>query len=318
MKLILELSGEHPDIPKAEIASVAEVIESYTQVAIVDIAVPDQIYRLAYTHRAMYFLGSSIADYDAFEALLDSLNINTDKPFCGRVKKMVDSGLDVPTVELEKLIGTKINGPVSLSNPEKIYRAIVTDGMIFFGEQFFELDRKPYHDRKPGNRPFFHPGVMMPRMARSLINLSCAQEGDSILDLFCGTGGIMIEADMIGGLAIGTDADPEMICGARQNLINSAFFVADACALPFPDNSIDHVVSDFPYGQSVLIIGDGLDSLYHGALAEIRRVTKPGMCSVIVTHRDIRQIVSQYFDILFFFEQRVHKSLTRRITVITH
>ena len=66
--------------------------------------------------------------------------------------------------------------------------------------------------------------------------------------------------------------------------------VADARHLPFPDNSIDHVVSDLPYGQSVTIIGNGLNDLYHQALTEIKRVVKKGNHSVLVTHQDIRPL----------------------------
>jgi tRNA (guanine10-N2)-dimethyltransferase len=76
------------------------------------------------------------------------------------------------------------------------------------------------------------------------------------------------------------------------------------------------VVSDLPYGQSVTIIGSGLSGLYQQALLEIKRVVKEGNRSVLVTHQDIRQLAGQYFDIIGYYEQRVHKSLTRRILVI--
>lgn len=318
MKLIFELWGEHPDIPRAELSCLGNVIDHRLQVAVVEISDPSSVHRLAYTHRVMRYLGECRADEGEFTRLLTDLALTTDRPFCGRVKKMEGTIMKSSTTYLERLIGTHIDGPVSVSDPSVVFRAIVSGDRIFFGEVIWELDRGPYHERKPGNREFFHPGVMMPRMIRSLINLAHAMPGEIVLDPFCGTGGTQIEAEMIGCQAVGTDADPMMIQGTRLNLPGSQAAIADVRYLPFPDQSVDHVVSDLPYGQSVLIIGSGLDDLYRDALREIKRVTKPGLRSVIVTHRDIRPLVTDFFTICEFFEQRVHRSLTRRVMVITH
>jgi tRNA (guanine10-N2)-dimethyltransferase len=266
----------------------------------------------------MRYLGECQAEEEEFIRLLIDLELTSNLPFCGRVKKMEGTLLKSSTTHLERLIGTHIEGPVSVSNPSVVFRAIVSGDRIYFGEVIWELDRGPYHERKPGNREFFHPGVMMPRMIRSLINLAHAMPGEIVLDPFCGTGGTQIEADLIGCTAFGTDADPMMIKGTRRNLPGSQAAIADVRFLPFPDHSIDHVVSDLPYGQSVLIIGSGLEDLYRDALREIKRVTKTGGRSVIVTHRDIRPLVADVFSILEYYEQRVHRSLTRRVLVITH
>jgi tRNA (guanine10-N2)-dimethyltransferase len=318
VKLIFELWGEHPDIPRAEISCLGQVSDHRTQVAVADIADPSSVQRLAYTHRVLEFLGECPADEGAFTYLLQSLAIRVDQPFCARVKKMDKTTLVTSTTTLERLIGTHIEGPVSVSHPEVVYRAIASGDRIYFGKVIWELDRGPYHERKPGNREFFHPGVMMPRMIRSLINLAHAMPGERVLDPFCGTGGTLIEADLIGCKALGSDADPMMIAGTRLNLLEAKAAIADVRHLPFPDQSIDHVVSDLPYGQSVLIIGSGLDDLYHSALHEIKRITRPGLRSVIVTHRDIREMVAEYFTIQEYYEQRVHRSLTRRVLVISH
>ena len=316
MKLILELSGEHPAIPVEEVRAFFPIYEQNTQVVITEVPSVSDLDRFAYTHAAMTCLGTCHADQDSFIQMLQNLDLSIQKPFCGRVKKMVDHGIETPSAYLEKLIGFHIKGQVSVSSPEKIFRAVIAGGTCYFGELVWELDRTPYHARKPGNRPFFHPGVMMPRMIRALVNMSGAMTGEWILDPFCGTGGTLIEASLIGCRAAGTDADPEMIAGSRMNLPDAMTGTADARYLPFPDGSIDHVVSDLPYGQSVTIIGSGLSGLYQQALLEIKRVVKEGNRSVLVTHQDIRQLAGQYFDIIGYYEQRVHKSLTRRILVI--
>jgi hypothetical protein len=49
--------------------------------------------------------------------------------------------------------------------------------------------------------------------------MSGALPGEWILDPFCGTGGTLIEAALIGCREAGTDADLEMIAGSRKNLL---------------------------------------------------------------------------------------------------
>ncbi len=93
--------------------------------------------------------------------------------------------------------------------------------------------------------------------------------------------------------------------------------VADAAAVPIRDRAIDAVVTDLPYGQSVRVRAESMDQLYDGSLAEIRRILRPGRRAVVVTNRDITSIAACYFTILQEHEQRVHKSLTRRILVLS-
>ncbi|HJK38304.1 MAG TPA: RNA methyltransferase, partial [Methanocorpusculum sp.] len=44
---------------------------------------------------------------------------------------------------------------------------------------------------------------------------------------------------------------------------------------------------------------------------------KQGGRAVVVTHRDIRHLAENLFEISGYYEQRVHKSLTRRILVLS-
>ncbi|PKL59297.1 MAG: RNA methyltransferase, partial [Methanomicrobiales archaeon HGW-Methanomicrobiales-4] len=233
MRLIFEFWGEHPDIPRAEVSCLGKVTDHRTQVAVAEIPDPGMLGRLAYTHRVMRYQGECHADEESFVRMLTDLDLIADRPFCGRVKKMEGHQMKTSSTHLEQLIGTHIHGQVSVSAPDMVYRAIISGDRIYFGEVIWEIERGPYHERKPGNREFFHPGVMMPRMIRALVNLSYAMPGEIILDPFCGTGGTQIEASMLGCQAIGTDADPLMIQGTRLNLPGSNAAVADVRNLPF-------------------------------------------------------------------------------------
>ncbi|MDD1693494.1 MAG: methyltransferase domain-containing protein [Methanoregula sp.] len=322
MKLLFELSGENPTLPFAELECIGTVTDQRLQVAVADCPDPDAALRLAMTQVVLEYLGECEPDLTVFRDLLKDLALETTRPFAGRAKK-VHGGCHERNPqsqrEFEKLIGTMISGPVSLNAPEVEYRAILSEDRCYFGRVIFPINRAAYDFRNPGKRDFFHPGVMMPRMARTLVNIACTRPGDTVLDPFCGTGGILIEADILGMHTVGSDFDPFMIGGSRMNAKNTGFLLGDATALPFRDHALDSVVTDFPYGQSVCIRkSDTMDRLYGDALVEIRRVLRPGRRAVVVTHRDISGIAAEYMTVLQQHSQRVHKSLTRRVLVLTH
>ena len=322
MKLLFELSGENPTLPFAELECIGKVLDRRFQVAVVEAADPREAQRLAMTQIVLEYLGECDPDLSAFQKLLNELAIKTTHSFAGRAKKIhgaCNNRNPCSQREFERMIGTMIEGPVSLDRPEREYRAILSEDRCYFGRVLFGINRGAYDVRNPGKRDFFHPGVMMPRMARTLVNLTCSQAGEVVLDPFCGTGGILIEAEMLGMHAVGSDFDPMMVDGSRQNVTQPDLMLADATHLPLGNHTIDAVVTDFPYGQSVCVKKtDTMAHLYAEALDEIYRVLKVGHRAVVVTHKDISAIVKGHMTILQQHEQRVHKSLTRRILVLTH
>ncbi len=316
MKLLFELSGEHPDLPVAELECVGTVFDRRAQVAVAECPDPLAVGRLALTHVVMEYLGECEPSKEAFTELLRDLAIRTDRPFAGRVKKIQGSRMEAAQLDLERLIGSLIRGPVSLRDPVEEYRAVASEDRCYFGRVITRIDRGAFEVRNPMRRPFFHPGVMMPRMARALVNLSLVAPGERTFDPFCGTGGILLEAREIGVRILGSDFDPAMVAGYRQNLPGAEVMIADATAVPIRDGTLDAVVTDLPYGQSVRIRAESMDRLYDGSLAGIRRILAPGRRAVVVTHRDITPIAARHFTVLQDHEQRVHRSLTRRILVL--
>jgi tRNA (guanine10-N2)-dimethyltransferase len=320
MKLLFELSGENPTLPVAEIACVASVLDARPQVAVAECTKPEEVKRLAMTHAVLEYLGECNPEIGSFRRLLSDLSLTTNKPFAGRAKLVHESCQEKNTCsqrEFERMIGTMISGPVQLIKPEEEYRAIISRDRCYFGKVLFRIDRGEYDRRNPGKREFFHPGVMMPRMARTLVNLSLCRPGAVLLDPFCGTGGTLIEAEMLGIRAVGSDFDPLMIRGSKENVQKSSLLLADTTSLPIRDRSVDAVVTDFPYGQSVCIKkADTMERMYHDALDEINRVLKPDCRATVVTHKDISGIATQHMTIIQGHTQRVHKSLTRHILVL--
>lgn len=317
VKLLCELSGEHPTLPVAELECVGSVVESRRQVAVVECSRPDRATRLALTRTVAECLGACDPDIGSITALLSDLALATDRPFCARVRKIHGTEVGESQMELERLLGSMIIGPVSLSAPAVEYRLVASEDRCYLGRVLYTNTRTAFDARNPMRRPFFHPGVMMPAMARAMVNLTLVREEERICDPFCGTGGLLLEAWCIGARAVGSDFDPAMLSGSRENLPREAeLMLADATHLPLTDRSVDAVATDLPYGQSVRIHGTSTDGLYSGALQEIGRTLSPGRRAVVVSHRDIRHIAEEWFDLLQFHEQRVHRSLTRRIMVL--
>jgi len=316
MKLIFELSGEHLTLPVAELECVGRVLEARPRVAVAECPDPIATSRLALTHAVLAFLGSSGASVVDLSSLLKDLSLATDRPFAARAKKMGGSEVGERVPVLERLMGSLIDGPISLARPEIEFRAILSGNRIYLGRVLSRIDRGSYDRRKPSNRPFFHPGVMLPRTARAVVNLSLVRPGGTLYDPFCGTGGLLGEADLIGASPLASDADPVMVAGCRMNFPSVPLFLADAGAIPLRSGSLEAVVTDLPYGQSSWIRSPNLGDLYTVALGEIHRVLRPGRRAVVVTHREIGDLAGSLFTVLQVHRQRVHKSLTRRITVL--
>jgi tRNA (guanine10-N2)-dimethyltransferase len=193
---------------------------------------------------------------------------------------------------------------------------------------------RDYGDRKPTDRPFFQPGSMDPLLARAVCNLARVDPGDRVLDPMCGTGGVLIEAGLLGARPLGTDAQSKMVRGARQNLAhfldNFDVARADATSLPLRGDSVDAdeprspgqqvkpvdaAVFDAPYGRQSKIETHDLADLVGGALADVRRVTD-GRC-VLVADRDWRDEAEDAgWTVADRFERRVHRSLTRYVLVL--
>ena len=316
MLLLLHLSGEHPTLPFSELSCLGNQVWCGPQVARVDCPEPETARRLALSHRVLEFLGECEATDEALRQLLRDLSLRSPVPFAARVTRVEGSSNKSPAPILEKMMGSYISGPVSLREPEREFRALFTGNKCYLGRTLFRIDRGSFDKRNPGKREFFHPGVMMPRIARALVNISGVLQGGRLLDPFCGTGGILLEASLLGANPVGGDSDLMMVKGSAKNLGDRAdLILGDATRMPISDETVDSVVTDLPYGQSVRITAGSIDQLYSGAIGEIRRVLRPGKRAVIVTRCDIRHVAGGLLTVEELHAQRVHKSLTRWILV---
>jgi tRNA (guanine10-N2)-dimethyltransferase len=209
---------------------------------------------------------------------------------------------------------------VDLDDPDRELRALFSDDTCLLGWLHAESVRD-FGTRKPTDRPFFQPGGMDPLLARALVNLAGARPGATLLDPMCGTGGGLIEAGLVGTNVLGADAQRKMARGAAENLDHYldedaewATVQGDATHLPLPDDSVDAVVFDAPYGRQSKIANLDLDELVSGALTEARRVTDR---AVVVGDESWAGVAREIgWTVEAEFERRVHRSLVRHITVL--
>ncbi|MGZ7136333.1 MAG: methyltransferase domain-containing protein, partial [Methanobacterium sp.] len=194
---------------------------------------------------------------------------------------------------------------------------------IFVSERLVKRIKKHYYALKPHKRPFFYPGSMSPKLARGMNNLSRIKKGSIVLDPFCGTGGILIEAGIIGAKVVGMDIDEKMVEGTRKNLKycnikDYEVFKGDARNITLP-YKVDAIVTDPPYGISASTAGIESKRIYMESLLSMHGILKEEgyICMATPHYLDIHEIVDDTkFKIIEQYDIRMHKSLTRVISVL--
>ncbi len=234
----------------------------------------------------------------------------------------------IDTEQMERELGAVIYGQLSPygwrvdpKKPDITFKLVYGENKCFLCIVLHEIDKKQFSMRKPHMRPFFHPGVLMPKFARVAVNLSRVGEADTLLDPFCGTGGLLMEGAACGANLIGFDVKRRMVLGGRDNFeyydVPAFLFIGDAHIIPLKNESIDAVVADPPYGRSAAIVADSQEELYASALSEIFRVLRCGGRAVVLSSLPIDSLVESIpLAVEEEYSYRVHRSLTRHITVM--
>jgi tRNA (guanine10-N2)-dimethyltransferase len=321
-----ELSGEHESLPRCEAIALVEIFsdryreQSYLDQCLIveaeglDVrALGD---RLAMTHRIIEVMAICEADLEDLARSVALLSL-PDESYRIRARRIKNASPRADAVEHEigrVLLGKGIRA--DLKSPNIELRAVITSGKIILGVEVARVDRSSFEARRPHLKPFFHPGVLMPRMARSLVNLTQIRAGERLLDPFAGTCGILVEACLMGIECLGIEAQGRLVKGAICNLenMNCALVLGDAKRLALKDASIYGAVLDIPYGRSARILASSKEDLLKESLSELFRVIRPGRRMVIVADGPIdSQISNAGFTVIQSHLDRVHRSLIRHI-----
>lgn len=320
MKYVFLVSKENIALAKEEVLSLvnSKLYKLDKNLLILDInlnLVPFLANRLAYTKKIFRLLFSCKEK----NLIKNMQNFNWQKIYKENFALRTENN-NYSEKELAGFIWRKLKNPrVNLSNPK-------TAIFLFFAKNIYccLLEKEISHNfeqRKAHKRPELHPSSLHPRLARILINLTGIKEG-IILDPFCGSGGILIEAGLIGIKSVGYDIDQIMLNRAKINL---DYFKIKNYKLERRDSSkitkkIDYIVSDLPYGLNTS--QKNLYKLYNNFLSALRKIlkiraviifpdfkNKQNIDYISLMRRNNLRIISQ-------FNYYIHKSLSKKIFVL--
>lgn len=278
MILACLLSKEHASLPRAELEAVLRSLETEFQVKraadnLLLVETEDEFADYAALSRlAMTREISKIVSKFSYQQLSQSsnetllnLNLSQGKSFAVRSKSITREVPHNLEGRVGSLIQQRTGSKVDLDDPDVSYHLYSLRDRLWLGRLELEIDRSQYEMRKNQNRSFSHPTSLHPRLARAMVNLAGVNQGDSVLDPFLGTGGILIEAGLIGCRLYGADIAPEMIQGAKTNL--TAYNLDQFCLKQgdvkqldslFPEQRFEAIVTDTPYGRASKKIGKAL------------------------------------------------------------
>jgi tRNA (guanine10-N2)-dimethyltransferase len=315
-----ELSGESKDMPLAEVKGCLKaetdsfdiissgpgyVIASFDEKYLDSIAD-----RLSLSHSIGRYLGEYSPD-----DISGLSNVELPKgSFAIRAKRFEGMMKDVDSQKLIRNAGALLskNNDVNLKDPDIVVRMQMCDKVhLYIQDKLTESDL--LEKRKVGERPFFSPISLHPKYARALLNMAEVKRGQTVLDPFCGTGGILIEAAEMGMKAVASDFDEDMIIGCQENLDFYGLKLHDFDVLDigeiadrFPE--MDSVCTDPPYGRSTKTGGEMIDEIYRRAGEVIPRCVKKGHKAGIILPKPLTIDGMQLQNM---FLQRVHGTLTR-------
>ena len=341
MEIALVLSQEHQTLPQAEVEAVFEseginfsVEKDLSGLLLLDLQkedlknLPKITRRLSFTHEIFHVLIRTDEDKLIPEAENFPWSDFIKADFAVRVKKM-DKKSTLNTSNLEWKMGSIVKtnlgekAQVKLENPSVLIRIVLQDREALLGYRIGEISKKHFFNLKPHKRPFFYPGSMSPKLARCMVNLTRIHSDETLLDPFCGTGGILIEAGIIGARVIGADIDYKMVKGTIENLQHCGIsdyqvFQDDARKLELP-TKVDAIVTDPPYGISASTGGEKSENLYRQSMRSLEGLIKDDglMCLATPHYLDLDEILrGTKFKIIEQHHIRMHKSLTRVISVL--
>lgn len=336
-RLAILLSGEHPTLPFSEVCAVMRaegiayrVFAKHDQLLLIDAgggATEALRERSAYAMEGGRLLAQSQASIEEFRRSCKEMDwgLIKGRTFGAKAKRVRRHCEHIDTQELQSIVGEEAtregDAKVDLMAPEVWIRSVITDAGIFTYAIDFASDRHSFSSRKPKTRPYFHPGVLEPKIARAFVNLCGVRRGDTFVDPFCGTGGFLIEAATMGIYAFGMDVDRRMVIGAGKNLkhynLDADIVLGDAMALPV--SKADGIASDPPYGRGTTTLGQDVREVISGFMESAFDALKAGgrACTAAPTElRPAELATSAGFRVVEEHSMRVHKSLTRLIIVV--
>ncbi|MFA5888052.1 MAG: DNA methyltransferase [Candidatus Nanoarchaeia archaeon] len=313
MEYLFLISGENPELAKAEMELFADAkIKEHAGSSVIAEASPFENNRLAYTKVLCKYLFSckkeelaeQVKNYAWNKVYKDNFYVHIHHEEQGQARKLAD------------IIWNTLEKPkVSFDNPKTEIDFIFEKDKVFCGLRIYE-NKEKFDARKAHKRPGFSPISLHPKLARALVNMTRINKGETLLDPFCGTGGILLEAGLMKIKCIGSDIAEDMLEKAEINLKsfkikNYKLMKADAKKIKLKCNAI---ATDPPYGKASSLRKQNMKKLYSDFLSNAYKIlSKKSRVAIIFPNR---LSIKSKFKILRKIDVPIHKSLTRTINIL--
>jgi 23S rRNA G2445 N2-methylase RlmL len=158
------------------------------------------------------------------------------------------------------------------------------DGYISIKLSSNDMAQRPY-------KQAHIPASLKPTLAYSMVRLSRPHPEDIFLDAMCGAGTILLERAFIKRYRylIGGDVSTEALDATVTNFGRQhqprQFFHWDAQNLPLGSNTVDKIVCNLPFGETIGDVSE-LTRLYRQCLTEYERVLRPRGRMVLLTSQN--------------------------------
>lgn len=312
MKYLLKASGENLLLAKFEAMSLAKVKQIKQDNNLLVINSKDLGYkRLAYTKKVYKLLFKCDKNQ-----LINYVKRYEWKKVCGKTFYVKSYHAGFSTKTLANLVGEKLGEcKVCVTNPQTQIEFCGTDASVYCGILLWQ-NKEKFSLRKPHKRPGFCPVSLSPKLARALVNLSQAK--NMLFDPFCGAGGILIEAGLMGLKVVGNDIDKRMLKLSETNLKHfkiKRYKLLNKDATKLKLSNIEAIASDLPYGRSSSLKTNSIKQLAESFLENVYQQLKHGAKIVIVLPNKVN--IKTKFKIDTIIDYYVHRSLTRTIYVLS-
>ena len=305
MKCFAVFSREYPELAKAELRALNnKVLFRDTLVVFSDAGL---VRRSAFIRTAFALIfsaqGSVIPKIDWNKHITGSycVRVHGNKGGEKNIAKAIHAQLRSPVVDLE--------------NPGTQIQFFFTKSHIYCGKLLWEQYER-FEERRAHLRAAHSPVSLHPKLARAMVNLTGVKTG-ILLDPFCGTGGILIEAGLMGFPVVGCDIDEKYVAMAKKNLSmfelhESTVIQSDALTLT---GSYPYIATDLPYGKNTKT--QDLMKLYRAFFLRLRalktRKAVVGMPSTVACGSLLK---GAGYKVQGQFTIYIHKSLSKKIIVL--